>query len=69
MKHMNKNKDFDIKKINSIIATEMLLSNYGIDILEHSEQELDTLIELIEIVKPSLTSLKVKARINNDFND
>ena len=56
-----------IKEINSIIATEILLNTYGLDILRYNLDEIEYLIELLGIIKPKLSKLTEKA--NENIND
>ena len=55
----------NIKNVNSIISTEILLNTYGLDILKYNTEQVEKLIELLEIVKPSLPKLIEKAEQNN----
>lgn len=56
--------DIKIKNINSIIATEILLKTYKIDVLKYTIEQVEKLIELLEIIKPSLPKLIKKAKKN-----
>ena len=56
--------DIKIKNINSIIATEVLLKTYKINVLKYTSEEVEKLIKLLEVVKPSLPKLIKKAKQN-----
>lgn len=56
--------DIKIKNINSIIATEVLLKTYKINVLKYTSEEVEKLIKLLEVVKPSLPKLIKKAKKN-----
>ncbi len=61
--------EIQIDKINSIIATEMLLNTYGLDVLKHNVEDVENLIKLLQVVKPSLPNLKTKANENNPVTE
>lgn len=53
-----------ISKVNSIVATEMLLNLYGLDVLKYNESDIEHLAELLQIVQPSLSTLQEQADAN-----
>lgn len=59
--------DIKIKNINSIVATEILLSTYNLDILRYTPEQIEKLIELLNIILPSLPRLVEKSH-ENDIN-
>ena len=57
--------DIKIKEVNNIIATEILLNTYGIDILKYNAEQVRYLIDLLTKVEPKLLKLIEKANENS----
>ena len=53
-----------IKEVENIIAIEILLNTYKIDVLKYTIEEIKTLIELLNQIEKELPKLKEKAILN-----